>query len=405
MKRWYYTGIGMILAIITGFADQNAHAQEGNEQLSVRNRDHLFGDWGGIRSRLESHGVTYDLTYTAEFFRNFDGGIEKGSDYRGDISLAGELDTEAVGWWDNGQFFMHVQHQHGNGITENEVGDFQVLSNMDADGYTQISEFWYAHNFAEEKFMLKIGKMESNADFAFVEYGGEFLNSSAGFSPTIPLVTYPDQDWGIILGYQPADCFSINFGFYQGRPDGGRSIGNTLGALYGPMLMIEPAFHYSIGEKPGHLRLGYWYKGDEVERLDESDTSGSTDGFYLTWDQLLCSEDPTDEENTQGLGVFGQIGVSDEKFFEAERYYGAGLQWTGPIPSRDDDVAGLGVFHVELSDDGGFDEDSETVFEIFYRLQVTPWFAVKPDIQYISDPGGSSNDNAFTGGVRIEMSF
>ncbi|MBW1888858.1 MAG: carbohydrate porin [Deltaproteobacteria bacterium] len=93
-------------------------------------------------------------------------------------------------------FFLHLQEQHGQGITNEHVGDFQVLSNIDDDDFKQISEFWYKHTLLDDRLWIKLGKMEANADFAFVDNGTEFINSSPGFSPTIPLVTYPNQDWG-----------------------------------------------------------------------------------------------------------------------------------------------------------------------------------------------------------------
>jgi porin len=374
------------------------------EDSGSDNRSDLFGDWGGFRGRLADHGIEFELIATGEYMNNFDGGIDQGDDFRWDTSLTISLDTEAAGWWENGEFFMHLQAQGGDGITENYVGDFQVLSNIDADDYDQISEFWYKHSFLNERLTLKGGKLEANEDFAFVEFGGEFLNSSAGFSPTIPLVTYPDPDWGVVLGMQINDYFSLNIGIYQARVNGSRSIGNTLDSLYGPMFMVEPSFHYELGGKPGAFRAGAWWNGDDAESLDGMDTD-DTSGIYFTWDQLLYAENADDEEDEQGLGIFGQLGFSDEKYYEAKAYYGAGVQWTGPCDNRDSDIVGIGIFHVKLSDEGGFDEDTETVFELFYKLQCTPWFSIKPEIQFITNPGGTDNDDALVGGFRTEISF
>ena len=366
-------------------------------------RDHLLRDWWGARSAWEEHGLTSDLVYTAEFFANTDGGMETGEEYRGDFSVTLELDTSAAGWWENGTFFVHLQEQHGKGVTDDYVGDFQVLSNIDADDYAQISEIWYRHILFDDLLWIKLGKMEANEDFAFVDFGGEFINSSAGFSPTIPLVTYPDQDWGAVLGVEPVDWFSMNMGAYQGRPDGGRSIGDTLDNLYGPLVLVEPAFHYSLVDQPGHFRVGGWWNGDEFEKFDGSDANENY-GWYLTWDQEIWKENP-DDECEQGIGLFGQYGWGDEDRNEAEHYIGGGIQWTGALPSRDDDVVGLGVFHVEFSDEAGFDEDGETAFELFYGARVAGWLCIKPDLQYIANPGGTDNDDAFAVGVRCEIVF
>ena len=372
-------------------------------------RDSLLGDWGGIRPFLEERGLTYELIYTAELFRNVRGGIKTGGEYRGDISLFLELDTETAGWWEDGMFFVHLQEQHGYGITNDYVGDFQVLSNIDADDFFQISEIWYRHSLFDDRAFIKFGKMEANEDFAFVEYGGEFINSSPGFSPTIPLVTFPDQDWGLVFGGQPADWFSVNFGIYQGRPDGGRSIGATIENLYGPMLMIEPAFHYSLYDHPGHFRIGGWWNGDEFDKFDRTNPNpcmcNESYGCYLTWDQEIWKENPNSDDDEQGIGLFAQYGFTPEDRCEVNHYIGGGVQWIGMIPSRDDDIIGLGIFHVDFSDEADFIDEGETAYELFYKYQALGWMSFKPELQYITNPGGNGNDDALALGLRIEIAF
>ncbi len=366
---------------------------------SWTDRETLLGDWGGLRTKAQEHGISFELMYTAEAFQNTTGGIKTGGQYRQDLSLTIGLDTSEAGWWDNGEFFAHYQFQHGAGITEDYVGDFQTLSNIDADNYDQLSEIWYKHSFADDSLWLKFGKMESNEDFAFVDYGGEFINSSPGFSPSIPLVTYPDQDWGVVLGIEKSERVTVNIGIYQGRNNGSRSTGNTANNLYGPMAMIEPALHYSLGTKPGHLRLGYWYNGDNFERFDGTGNEDGTDGFYLTWDQSLSKEDE------KGFGVFAQFGLSPGDVVEAENYYGAGIRYAGQVLYNENDFIGFGIFHVDLSHEAGFDENSETAIELYYKLQPTGWMSIKPDLLYILNSGGSHKDDAFALGLRFEVTF
>ncbi|MFH1743167.1 MAG: carbohydrate porin [bacterium] len=410
MKR--ITMCALIFAVLAGPAfSQTTRVKEFLEGK------HCTGAMEGLCERLEERGLAFEMLYTGEAFWNTRGGIDthNSGEYRGDVSLFLELDTETAGWWDDGTFFLHLQEQHGHGITDDHVGDFQVLSNMDADDYKQVSEFWYRHVFFDESLWVKLGKMEANEDFAFVDYGGEFINSSAGFSPTIPLVTFPDQDWGVVLGIEPTAWYSMNIGVYQGRPNGGRSIGSTLDNLYGPMVMVEPAFHYQIAEYPGHFRVGGWWNGDGFDEFDKNDPNpGAFDesyGWYVTWDQEVWKENPEEEEDEQGLGLFAQYGWSPEDRSEAGRYVGGGVQWAGPIPSRDEDIVGFGAFHVDFSDeltptdDVGFEGNGETAFEVFYKAQVAGWMTIKPDVQYIANPGSVGNDDALAVGVRCEITF
>ena len=50
--------------------------------------------------------------------------------------------------------------------------------------------------------------------------------------------------------------------------------------------------------------------------------------------------------------------------------------------------------------------DYEAVLELTYRAQITPWFALQPDVQWIIHPGGSTAiDDALVVGLRAAVSF
>jgi porin len=55
---------------------------------------------------------------------------------------------------------------------------------------------------------------------------------------------------------------------------------------------------------------------------------------------------------------------------------------------------------------GVFSEDYELAIEAFHRVQLTPWIALKPDVQYIVNPGGDADlTDAVVGTLRIEVVF
>jgi porin len=367
-------------------------------------RETLLGSPGNFRENLEDKGLFLELIYTGESFTNTRGGLntEDTIEYKGDISLFLALETEKAGWWNDGLFFLHLQESHGQGITEDHVGDFQTLSNFDADDFKQVSEIWYQHNFFDDHFWLKIGKQEANTDFAYVDYGLEFINSSPGLIPTVPIPSYPDQDWGVTGWAGLNDWFTVTAGLFQADIDGGRSVGNTLDDLVGPLLIIEPNFHYALSGKTGRLGVGLWWSGLEAEVLDDPSQGEEPWGVYLLWDQEVWAEASEDE---QGIGVFAQYGWADQDTSEIEHYVGAGAQWVGAIPSRDEDILGLGAFTVFFNDDAGFEEDTETAIEFFYKAQLAGWMSLKGDVQYITHPGGADEEDAVALGLQWEVIF
>ena len=86
------------------------------------------------------------------------------------------------------------------------------------------------------------------------------------------------------------------------------------------------------------------------------------------------------------------------------------MNWTGPLPSRPEDVAGFAVAHARNGDDfrqanPGL-ERAETTLEWTYLIPATPWLSVQPDVQYVVDPGMDPTlDNAVIVGFRVQVSL
>ncbi len=375
--------------------------------------DHFSDNLWGLHSRLEeNYGLSFEIIYRQDIFWNTRGGNSTKSppDHPRMAGLYLELDTAAAGLWQNGTFFAGLEYMSGTHPSESRVGDWQYMSWISTDHTrAQISEFWYRHSFLEDAFWVKLGKMEANTDFNAIDYSLDFINSSAALNPTIPIPSYPDQDWGLVAGIEPSEHFAVNAGIYQGTLNGSRSIGNTLDDLRGPMLIIEPSFKYEINGLPGKINAGAWWNGRKFDAYHEYRTNrttyGRSYGFYGFIQQLLWKENPDDAECTQGVGVYGQYGWVPKDRSEIDSFIGGGLTWQGAVRGRDEDVAGLGAFCVYFSDSAGFDDRAETAVELFYKAWLTGWLVLQPDVQFISNPGGVGNRNALAVGGRVEFVF
>lgn len=83
------------------------------------------------------------------------------------------------------------------------------------------------------------------------------------------------------------------------------------------------------------------------------------------------------------------------------------MQREGLIPERDADIIGLMASWAGLSDElgAGLTDDAELAVELFYKLQLGEYVSIKPDIQYIANPGGAGLDDAWVVTVRAELVF
>ena len=114
-----------------------------------------------------------------------------------------------------------------------------------------------------------------------------------------------------------------------------------------------------------------------------------------------------DDEDEQGLGLFLQAGWADKEVSELSFHVGTGIAWTGAFPGRDEDVLGLGITHVHFSDKARtmFPKSNENVLELFYKIRIAKWCEVKPDIQYIVNPGGLKTEGVVVGTLRLQIKW
>jgi porin len=82
-----------------------------------------------------------------------------------------------------------------------------------------------------------------------------------------------------------------------------------------------------------------------------------------------------------------------------------GLVYRGLFGGRDHDTTNLGLYYGQFSDDLP-DQSFETVVEVNYRFQLTPWLYAMPDFQYVFRPNGSDEtDDALVLGAEIGLDF
>jgi len=382
--------------------------------------DRLTGDWFSLRTRLEDIGITFEASYTGDFMFNARGGANThdSDTWLGLFDLSLSLDTQAMGLWNGGTFFVDFQDIRGESITERHVGDLFYVNNDDAPARAQLAEFWYEQLFLDGMIRSKLGKQDVLSDFAYSDMGGEFINGAFGWIANAPTPTYPDPALGAALFVEPVDWLALGGGVYDADGSGTRGGFDT--AFHGTNdsftiaeIMFKPVLTLGNQRLPGVYRVGGWYHtgvwdvyfNDLDGRLPGRTQRGNT-GVYTVIDQTLWCEHPEDELDEQGLGAFFQYGWAPSNINEITSLYGGGLRYIGLIPTRDADITGLGMSHASLSGEVQALERrySETALELFHKVQITDFVSLKPDAQYIVNPGGDGRD-AIVVGIRLEVSF
>jgi carbohydrate-selective porin OprB len=347
----------------------------------------LTGDWGTLRPKLEDHGLAFDGTYTMDASSVLGGGLRRRSVARGLLDLNLKFDPKATLGIEGGTFYAQYFFRHGpNGSVD--TGDLQGYSNMDADNLSRAGEIWYEQKLLHDVLRVKLGQMDSNSEFDTLASAGEFLNSSAGYSPSLlNLPTYPNAAPSINVFVNPADWLYFGAGAYT---DGSRNF--SAASFQKPYFLGEAGLTHAGRQRlgAGKLAAGVWHDTETLSRFDGTQQHGAT-GFYAVAEQMVWKEKPGDASDAQGVSVFAQYAWADANVSPVAQHIGVGVSATGFLPTRDHDLAGVYWTWAQTSRTTGstFDRD-EHCLEFFYSFQVTPFFTLKPDFQWISHPGGQS---------------
>ncbi len=376
----------------------------GRLDTAIRQR----GDWQPEHHAFLSQAfhdvgpVTFEYFYVGEVMNNARGGIttRNATQYEGLFDLTMQVDLEETSWGVPGRVFVLMQNTHGRGITEDFVGDAQVVSNIDTgDNIMQVSEYWWEVPLLDETLTVRLGKQDLNGEFLVVDMAGDFMQSSFGISPQSAVPTFPDPSMAAVILAQLTADWELKVGIWDGLPDG-RTWGFSGTDLTFTVGEIEYSYALADGTLPGvfDVGIGYLSAGEISPGVRQSQAWG----YYLDFEQIIFRENPCDEDDRQGMGLFVQCGFAhprDAVLFKD--YFGAGIVYNGPIPTRDDDVLGIGLAHARLNLGG---TGRETVVEVFYKAHLTPAVTVQPDLQYIADPSGLYRD-AVVLGLRFQVNL
>ena len=369
----------LIFAFASNIIASGVYAQENNAEVEVNSP------------------FTFEASYTGDLVSNFKGGIKTGTTYLGLANLKAGFDTEKANWWKGGQLFVNVGNTHGGEPSAKLVGDFQGVSNIEAGDLTFMYELWYKQSIG--KVYITVGLQDLNANFAVSENGALFTNSSFGIhssiADNITTPIFPLTALGASVQYSISDAFNWQAAIFDGTPDDFENnpynVNWKLSKDQGYLAVTEFQVNKSLikGRNASYKLGGYYHQHNDS--IDREQKNG---GLYFVGDQQL----------TNNLSLFGQIGYSPKKHNNHNHYYSLGLNYKELFNNRPDDQFGVAVNYARIDGNG---IGSETAIEITYQYQLCENIYLRPDIQYIINPAGTDSklENALVGFLRFGIHF
>lgn len=406
------------------------------EGLSWIEQDKLTGTWGGLRTDMLNNGVAITPVWIGEVFGNAGGGISRGAIEDGLFNVALDIDFDRMthGGVSDLLFHANMLYIYGTGLSQKYVGDFSNTSNIAFYNSLRLDELWLQKSFWEKRLSVKVGNIAVDNEFFLSSTSSLFINGTFGAFTFIganvgnaPI--YPLASPGVRVQFLPTSSFYVMAGVF-GQDNAADPAGNNKNGTHfsynshnGELVMGEAGYllNQDAGNRSlqGTYKIGSWLdtgnhttfasQADDANGTGPLRSGGANFGIYGVMDQQIF-----DSHDGKVVSLFVRAGGSPTNTNFVDYYVDGGFNFTGFIPGRDSDVAGLAVARSHVSDDfsdsqvaqAGLPSSAETVIEATYKMQIYPWWSVQPDFQYIFTPSGvQGSKDAVVLGLRSSVAF
>jgi porin len=396
----------MILVLGLSFGTRLAAEDTGAGSYSggLLERSTLSGDWLGARNDLAAKGVTFNATLT-QIEQGVAGGGKDGTwEYGGRVDLTGNLDTQKLGLWPGGFLTVELESNWADSVNGNTgallpantnqlfplpLGDNVALPEL---AFTQFVSK-YAGVIAGKVQTISQGDLNA---FAHGKGDTQFFNTAFNVNPTLLVVPYSTLAAGVIA-LPTADPHQAVVKFVVTSATGNASTAG-FDNLNGAIFLGEGRVRTGFFERTGHQLVGALYSTKRYTSLDQRlgfvignralAKKNDTWAVYYNFDQFLYE---IDESAGRGVGVFGRFGASEGNPNPVQYFFSIGLGGKGLLPDRPLDECGLGYYYSSIRNPtfqqpipgiSSFLRD-EWGFEAYYKVALTPWFLLTPDIQVV----------------------
>ncbi|NKF23763.1 carbohydrate porin [Solimonas sp. C16B3] len=391
---------------------------------------YLTGSWGGARAELAQRGYRLRGDLVSETMGVVDGGLENGLRYAQQLRVGADFDLQALLGWQGAAFHVTVNDRRGRSTSADLAGNRFPIQETFGGLYTKPTELSYTQNFFDGRLDIKAGFYAMGNNFASLKFGPEFVNAAfcahpLSLSGNSGWYNYPTARWGAEFGFKLTPELAVRTGWFQVNPRYAHSdVAWDLGASGTTGSLVPVELHWtpgsaSGGRYPGYYRVGYYYDSSDVAKKGQDGTAHHRQGAWIFAEQKVYSES---DANARGLFVFAQYTFSDAASSQIIDWTSLGAVYQGTFRSRPQDRLSLGWVRARINDhlldaqtaalaaqgqDGQLTV-AESAIEMAYSFQYRPWLLLRPDMQYIIDPGTFSyrdTDNALAVGMQLKLTF
>ena len=414
--------------------------------------EHLLGDLGGLRTRLEDHGVYLLLDGITEFAGNVSGGTRQGSTFANQLAFEADIDWQRLAGATGLSTHVIAVNRSGSN-TSRLFGDnflpVQEIYGAGGNVAVHLVSAYAQWTTAGRAFDIAVGRMNVENDFASSPLYCNYMNNALCGDPKalpggdIGHSAYPDAVWSARVRVRPtpttyvqAGVYEVNQGLYTypNFRSGFKFDASQDSGVYVPVEVgYEPLV--GAGKMPGHYKIGFGYDSSSnfknfaaAANATANTSTGATistrTGNTQVWvlvDQMVVRQGPTDTDGVILLGGFVHNDPNNSPY--AEQYFAGALD-RGFWQARPKDTVGLlfsyntasgalgkaqareAELGMPFSNSATGVQHHEMILEANYDIHVAQGLNVQPEFQYVFRPNAQSNiHDAAVFGFKAHVSF
>jgi porin len=427
-----------------------------NNSKNWLDSDYATLNWFGLRDKLSTNGLDISATYTADLSGNPVGGKSAGFTYCDNFTIDLEFQSKPLFGYEGGTLSVIALERNGNNLTAQHIGNqFTVQQVYGGTGFIFYG-LAYNQRFFDDRVSFKFGRMSAGDDFASSPFYWLYMNNGIDGNPqSLPVnnmfSTYPWGVWGARVRALTTSTTEAMLGIYQVTSQVSQSYlhgfdwemnggdGVMVIAQYGwapeffkpsvppPSPVAQQDGKSVVDGKnsstptadaiphglPGHYWMGGYYSTYSYPQWQNTAQS-QNGGYSLYWhfDQMIYRMDPYKDTGLSAWSAF--MLTPQQNTAKMPFQYNGGLVYTGLIPARPRDLSIFGVAYGNFSSNYatanqaalGGTASYELAWEGGYRINLTKFAYVQPDVQWIINPGGTGTiPNALVLGAQIGVTF
>ncbi|MFJ7884550.1 carbohydrate porin [Pseudomonas sp. NPDC096917] len=413
----------------------------------------MTGDWEGLRTELLDKGYDFQFSYQSESAANLKGGFDHDhtARYTDQFNMGGAFDLEKILGWSDANLQLLITERSGRDITNDRLADprtgtlgSSVQENYGRGQTWRITTLAYQQKYFDDVLDIKVGRLPIGSDFDST--GCVFQNNSlcGGLVGHASTVWYnsPVGQWGGRIKINLPHQTYFQVGAYEYNPtllERNNGFKLSTSGREGTTYVGEVGWTPTLGDAGmlGKYMLGgYWNDASANDVLKDRNgndkqltgqAADELDGRYGIYAYARQQITTVGGDTKRGLSLFAHYAQYDKRSSTLDWQAQVGAIYAGPFDARPQDslAIGLSELHVNpaltknqrLHDQALSLDDynnpayqplqhAEYAAEIHYDFKLTPWLMLRPNIQYLANPGGVYEvDNATVVGLTVNTVF